>query len=271
MTFFKKNLLSEQFRQKIFFMRRSLIVSLSAVGLLVFVATIYILALPDVSILAQRNPRQTAFMARYLDRQKNKKDRVFHIWIPYQKISPHLRYAVIVAEDDSFFDHNGFNYAQIREALERNIEKRRLAYGASTITQQLAKNLYLSPSKNPLRKIKEAMITRELEKHLSKKRILELYLNLIEWGPGVYGAEAAALHYYGKHASELSAEEAARLAVFLPNPQRYGRLQNSRYINRQTRTVLRRMRRKGYLKFDAAAPSLAALKFHRIPQPRYFF
>lgn len=200
----------------------------------------YIFSLPNVSLLKNINPKETAFM-------RIKPHEISQQWVPLRGISPYLAHAVIVAEDGNFYSHNGLDYEELREAFHRNIEKGRLAYGASTITQQLARNLYLSPSKNPLRKLKEALIARQLEAHLTKNRILELYLNVVEWGPGIYGCQAASQYYFGKTANELSPEEAARLASYLPSPIRYGRLRNSRYLARRTKTILIRMQARGYL------------------------
>ena len=139
-------------------------------------------------------------------------------WVPYSRMSPHLKRAVIVAEDSAFWDHEGIDLEQIRESMEVNLERRTAARGASTITQQLAKNLYLSPSRNPIRKLRELIIARRLEAALDKARILEIYLNVIEWGDGVWGAEAAARRYFGIPAAALSAEQAALLAGAIINP-----------------------------------------------------
>ncbi|MBI2069947.1 MAG: monofunctional biosynthetic peptidoglycan transglycosylase [Elusimicrobia bacterium] len=209
----------------------------------------YLACLPDVSSLKRHNPKETQLMIlRETQAEKaGKKSTIIQQWMPYEKISPHLRNAVIVAEDGRYWEHNGFDVDQFREAMRRNWEKKRLHYGASTITQQLAKNLYLSPSKNPLRKAKEAVITRQMEKHLTKRRILEIYLNVAEWGPGIYGAEAAAHHYFGKSANDLTPEEAATLAAYLPAPLRYPKPRNAKYVSRMAKRILIRMRARGYL------------------------
>lgn len=143
--------------------------------------------------------------------------------MPYDKISPYLKEAVIAAEDDEFFEHRGFSWEAIKKAAVYDWKKKRFARGASTITQQLARNLYLTPSKNPIRKIREIMIALKLERELSKQRILELYLNVVEWGNGIYGCEAAARHYFNKSASNLSMSESAYLASILPSPRRLGK------------------------------------------------
>ncbi len=175
---------------------------------------------PNVSALATRPPASTAFMDRYraLEREAGRPARVQWTWVPYAGIAASLKRAVVVAEDASFFAHRGFATAEIREAIDKAVKEFGLPRGASTITQQLAKNLWLSPSRNPVRKAKEAVLTWQLEKALSKRRILELYLNVVEFGPGVYGAEAASRRYFGKSAAELSDEEASELAAGLPRP-----------------------------------------------------
>lgn len=182
-----------------------------------------VLTRPDAAPLAAKPPETTAFIERYRERQRDagELDDVAWSWTPAASISPHLKRAVVVAEDIEFFSHNGFSTSEIRSAIREAIEHRTTPRGASTITQQLAKNLWLSPSRSPLRKIKEAMLTRDLEKHLSKDRILELYLNVVEFGTGVYGAEAAAQRYFGKSAARLTEHEAALLAAGLPRPSRW--------------------------------------------------
>ncbi len=189
------------------------------------------------------DPGQTSFMAIRLDelRAKDPKAQLKRQWVPYERVSNHLKRAVIAAEDAKFPEHEGFDWEGIQKALEKNQKKGRIVAGGSTITQQLAKNLFLSGSKTPWRKVQEAAITLMLEAVLDKRRILELYLNVAEWGNGVFGAEAAARHYYGVPAAQLSAEQAARLAVLLPNPRKFGRLPGSPYLAGRTRIVLARM------------------------------
>src|SRR5215207_8164167 len=167
------------------------------------------LTTPDVRPLRTRNPETTAFMELRASqaRARGEKPARLQKWVPYSRISPQLVRAVLVTEDSAFWKHDGLDYQQIKESMEVNLERGEFARGASTITQQLAKNLYLSPSKNPIRKLRELLIARRLEHELTKQRILELYLNVIEWGPGVYGAEAAARTYFQKPASALEASE----------------------------------------------------------------
>ncbi|HEX7828118.1 MAG TPA: monofunctional biosynthetic peptidoglycan transglycosylase, partial [Thermoanaerobaculia bacterium] len=165
----------------------------------------------------------------------------------YNKISPNLRRAVLVAEDNSFYEHQGVDTKAMKEAFERNWKKGRVTHGGSTITQQLAKNLYLSPSRNPLRKIREYFIARSLEKHLSKKRILEIYLNVVELGERVYGAEAGARHYFKKSAAALAPREAALLAGCLPNPRLMNVAKPNKRLRWRQQMILSRMRRWGHL------------------------
>ena len=169
------------------------------------------------------DPGSTSFMRQRLAelRKTDPKAELRQRWIAYEDISVHLKRAVVAAEDDRFLDHRGFDWEGIQRALERNAERGRLAAGGSTISQQLAKNLFLSSSRSWLRKGQEAVLTLMIETTWEKRRILEVYLNVAEWGNGVFGAEAAARHYYGRPASSLGPAEAARLAVMLPNPRRY--------------------------------------------------
>ncbi|MEW6323255.1 MAG: monofunctional biosynthetic peptidoglycan transglycosylase [Acidobacteriota bacterium] len=201
------------------------------------------LTLPDVRALATVNPTTTAFMElrQREARAEGRELRIQHRWVPYNQISATLRRAVIVTEDAAFFDHEGIDLNEIRASLERNWEEGAFLRGASTITQQLAKNLYLSPSRNPLRKLTELMITRRLEAALTKRRILELYLNVIEWGDGIFGAEAAARAYFGKPASALSAAEAALLAGAIINPRVHNPAKPTRRLLRRQQIILRRM------------------------------
>lgn len=178
---------------------------------------------PDVAALARANPETTAFIDRYRAQRRaaGQSDRVEWRWVPGDAISPHLKRAVVSAEDMEFFSHDGFSTAEIKVALREALESREAPRGASTITQQLAKNLWLSPSRSPVRKLKEVVLTRQLERALSKQRILDIYLNVVEFGPGVYGAEAAARRYFGKSAAFLTEHEAAQLAASLPRPSRW--------------------------------------------------
>jgi len=179
-------------------------------------------------------------------KQQGKKYRIQQKWAPLSRISPYLIKAVLIGEDDRFWSHEGFDYAALQKALEKDIKAKKFKLGGSTISQQLAKNLYLSPSKNPIRKIREAVITWRMERVLSKKRILELYLNVAEWGDaGIFGIEMAARHYYGKSAAELSPEEAARLAAVLPNPRKFNPLGDSRYVTNRSNLIYSIMVKRG--------------------------
>jgi len=161
------------------------------------------------------------------------------VWMPLSRISPYLQRAVIIAEDASFYNHHGFDWEGIRDAASRNWDQGESRRGGSTITQQLAKNLYLSPEKNYLRKVHEAIITQALEKRLSKRRILELYLNVVEWGKGIYGAEAAARHHFGKPAQDLEPAEAALLAAILPSPRQHDPLRITTFLAKRQKKILR--------------------------------
>ena len=172
----------------------------------------------------------------------------YQAWKPIRSISANLKNAVLIAEDAAFFQHEGLDYGEIREAIKINAEKMEFARGASTITQQLAKNLYLSPSRNPARKLKEIFLTFSLERHLTKRRIFEIYLNVIEWGDGVYGAEAAARRYYGKSCSELSDTEAAAMAAVIINPRRYSPINPGKRIRNRTAMIEARMAKYHYYK-----------------------
>ena len=189
------------------------------------------------------NPGTTSFQNQRLDegRQKNPKFELRRQWVPYEKISVHLKRAVVAAEDDKFVDHEGFDWEGIQKAIEKNQKQGKVVAGGSTISQQLAKNLLLSPSKTTLRKAEEAIITLWLELLWDKRRILEVYLNVVEWGDGIFGAEAAAHRYFGIAAAQLGAEQAARLAVMLPAPRRYERNPWSPYMNGRTQLILGRM------------------------------
>jgi monofunctional glycosyltransferase len=209
-----------------------------------FAGACYIyLTLPDVRVLRTANPEETAFM-RLRDgeaRGDGRKPKRVHRWVSYNRISSQLKRAVLVAEDSAFWQHDGIDLHQIRESMEVNLERMEFARGGSTITQQLAKNLYLSPSKNPVRKIKELLITRRLEIALTKQRILEIYLNVIEWGDGIYGAEAAARTYFRKPASALSADEAALLAAAIINPRTLNPGRPIARLRTRQQMIMRRM------------------------------
>ena len=204
---------------------------------------------PDVAALAEDRPETTAFIEKYrgLGILGPKKE-VQWKWVPYSRISSNLKRAVIVSEDIRFFSHEGFDETEIQAALEDAWEDKELPRGASTLTQQLAKNLWLSASYNPLRKVKEAILTRQLENELSKRRILELYLNVAEFGRGIYGAEAAARHYYGKSVRSLTERQAAELTASLPRPKTWHPGVQSRSYQRKVRSIQRRMAKARWLR-----------------------
>jgi monofunctional biosynthetic peptidoglycan transglycosylase len=223
--------------------RRAAIVLAAALLLNIALYLVY----PDVSRLKRERPTKTAFI-EYRERQWEKAGlhrRIRQVWVPLSGISTYAVKAVIIAEDDKFWSHEGFDFEAIQKAIEKDLQKRRFRAGGSTISQQLAKNLYLTPAKNPVRKLKEAILTWRLERNLSKRRILELYLNVAEWGDGIFGIEAAARHYFGKGAGALTAREAAALAVVLPGPLRYHPVGGGRYVESRTEAVYRIMIRRG--------------------------
>jgi len=209
----------------------------------------YVLWLPDVRPLKKAPPKTTAYIELRKEQAlaKGKKLPLQWTWVPWDDISDNLKHAVLIAEDDTFYRHNGVDWDAVKMALDRDISEKRFAFGGSTLTQQVARNLYLSPSKNPLRKLKELLIAWRLERVLGKRRIFEMYLNIAEWGNGIFGAEAASEAYFGKHASELSVDEAVSLAVVLPSPARHNPAQGGRYVDRNSARVLARMRASGFL------------------------
>ena len=217
---------------------------LAAVAAVAFAVVAYVyLTLPDVRVLARTNPTSTAFMK--LRQAEGARDgrtlRHRHQWVRYSRISKNLQRAVLVAEDSRFFQHEGVDLEEIKKSIEINMERGGAIRGASTITQQLAKNLYLSPSKDPLRKLKELIIARRLEAALPKARILEIYLNVIEWGDGIWGAEAAARTYFGVPASGLTREQAALLAGAIINPRVLNPARPNRRLLARQRIILGRM------------------------------
>jgi monofunctional biosynthetic peptidoglycan transglycosylase len=223
---------------------RSALRVLAAIGAAAFGVLSYTyLTLPDVRPLATRNPASTAFM-ELREREAaaaGRPVRRVQRWVPYTRISQQLKRAVIVAEDGAFFAHDGIDLEQIKQSIQTSIERGRPIRGASTITQQLAKNLYLSPSRDPLRKLRELIITRRLEVALQKARILEIYLNVIEWGDQVWGAEAAARTYFGVPASALSREQSALLAGAIINPRLYSPARPPGRLQRRQQLILARM------------------------------
>ncbi len=231
---------------------RGVSVALLAVAALVLAAggyaTFRALTWPDVAALAERDPETTAFIERYRARQREADEHVVAAWlpVPWERISPHLKRAVVAAEDLEFFSHRGFSTHETWEAVRDALSGGRLR-GASTITQQLAKNLWLSPSRSPIRKLEELLLTRQLERHLTKRRILELYLNVVEFGPRVYGAEAAARRYFGKPAAALTEHEAALLAAGLPRPAHWHPGVETDAYERYVAEIEQRMERAAFL------------------------
>ena len=222
-------------------------------GLILLLSALYVLWLPDVSEFKKKNPAETSFM-RLKERQAARLGKKLPrrlVWTPWSGISENLKHAVLVAEDDGFYRHKGVDWESTKKAIETDWKTRRFAKGGSTITQQVARNLYLSPSKNPLRKIKEILIARRLERELGKRRIFELYLNIAEWGKGIWGAEAAAQAYFGHSAADLTPEEAAALAAALPSPRRYNPTGGTRFMERRKSQIVARMRASGYLPDEA--------------------
>ena len=217
----------------------------------------YLALVPDISQLKKRNPSKTAFI-EYREKEwkgKGRKVKIRQVWVPLSRISPFLVKAVLIAEDDKFWSHEGFDYEGILQAVEKDLQAGRLKFGGSTISQQLARNLYLSPAKSFWRKIREAVITWRMEQVLSKKRILELYLNVVEWGDGVFGAEAASRHYFEKPASDLSPREAARLSVVLPSPRKLNPAGRHWYVETRAAVIYSIMLKRGILppEFETAA------------------
>lgn len=199
-----------------------------------------VMTLPDVGYLVEENPGETALM------EERGGERIQH-WVPLSEISPHLVRAVLMGEDAGFYAHGGFDFHEIREALVRNWEEGRIVRGGSTITQQLAKNLFLSTDRTLWRKLEEAILTYRLESTLSKRRILEIYLNVIEWGDGVYGAEAGARELFAKSASRLNPAEAATLAAMIPNPTWLDPCERPELVGDRRDRILEWMHRAGDL------------------------
>jgi monofunctional biosynthetic peptidoglycan transglycosylase len=225
----------------------------------VIIFAIEYLTLPDVKYLQKKNPETTSLI-RIRNKEfekKGKKLREYRIWVPYSRISPYLKKAILVGEDINFFTHSGIDLEEMKESLKIDWKKKSFSRGASTITQQLAKNLYLSPSKNPFRKLKEILIAFRLEKALSKRRIFELYLNLVEWGDGIYGCEAASRSYFGKSSSDLTPDEAIRMATSLPFPRKYPPTSDSRRFERRKKIILNRMLKYGFLTLEEYETSLS--------------
>jgi monofunctional biosynthetic peptidoglycan transglycosylase len=209
----------------------------------------FYLSLPDVSGLKNKNPRSTALMVqRYREAKKaDQKFRVRQQWIEFETIPKLFRETVRVTEDASFYQHKGVDFAELKEAFKKNWKKGEYVRGASTITQQLAKNLYLSTDKSIIRKIKELLIAISLERHLSKDRIFTLYLNVIEWGPGVFGVEAASQYYFHKTVSQLNLEEMVRLVAVIPQPLKINPTEDDDWLKWKARWILDALRRYAYI------------------------
>jgi monofunctional biosynthetic peptidoglycan transglycosylase len=234
----------------------------AALALILLGGLLFWLTMPDVTWLKKENPHETALMKFRAAQARQKKQKPRRLWkrVPLSRISPYLIQAVLIAEDDKFFEHEGFDWASMRKALEANIEKKRVWRGGSTITQQLAKNLFLTPEQSIWRKLREAAIAMALERELSKKRILELYLNLIEWGDYIYGAEAAAQVYFQCPAAALSLSQAIRLASVLPNPHRFSAEANgNQRMNRKRKIIAARMLHRRWIEQEIYDQALAEM------------
>jgi monofunctional glycosyltransferase len=259
-------------------MKRVLVKSLLISATLASLVYFY-LVLPNVSLLKNRNPQTSALMELRDQENREKKLRLSRprIWVPYGQISDHLKKAVLLSEDASFFSHNGVDFAELKEAFKRDLKTLSFRRGGSTITMQLARNLYLNPAKNPLRKMKEIIIAWQLEQTLSKTRIFEIYLNIVEWGRNIYGVEAGSRHYFGKSAASLDPLEAATLVALLPSP----RTTREESILQRRNLVLARLAKVGHISekeyhrakevplFYKAkknhSPAAARLEFRRLP------
>ena len=240
------------------FLRSVLVTVIAGIGFYLYYT------LPDVSELKQKNPKTTALMELRDEEYKNKNIRSQRqqIWLAYGAVSDHLKKAVLISEDAAFFSHKGVDLNELTAALKRDWETWSFARGGSTITMQLAKNLYLSPSKNPLRKVKELIIAWQLEQKLSKRRIFEIYLNVVEFGRNIYGAEAASRFYFDKSAARLDPLEAATLAALLPSPR------NSRERNllKRRNVILGRLASVGYLSNEEYQRVRQFPLFHKVEE-----
>lgn len=241
-------------------MKRLVITSL-LVSLVVGLAAYEYQALPDVSPLKKKNPRTTALM-KLRDqeyRAAGARPGRQQSWVSYDEVSEHLKRAILISEDAAFFSHKGVDLFELKEAIKVDWEKGAFKRGGSTITMQLARNLYLSPSKNPLRKLREILIAWQLEQALSKRRIFELYLNVVEWGTVIYGAEAAARHYFSKSALELDPAEAATLAALLPSPRK----PREKDLLYRRNLILTRLAQVGYLSQEESDQARQLPLFHQ--------
>jgi monofunctional glycosyltransferase len=229
-------------------LRHKIVTIVMVVVLIIFFEFLSLPSHDSIIRLKKENPRNTALMEQRKKEaaDKGKKYSIRQQWVPLYRVDQNLIHAVIVAEDGTFYEHEGFDWYEVKESIKKDFEKGKFARGASTITQQLAKNLFLSTSKDPIRKLKEMIITSWLEDELSKERILEIYLNVIEWGDGIYGVESAASSYFNKHAAELSRDEAARLAAVIPNPLKRRPNTDARYVTFRKNVILARMEARGW-------------------------
>ena len=214
-------------------------------GFVLLYLALEILLWPDIAELKAKRPESTAFIERYEDRYGKK---ALQKWVPYSQISMSIKHAALAGEDIGFLHHDGFEAAEIQDALKDAVLEGKSLRGASTITQQLAKNLWLSPSRNPLRNVKEAILTQQLEENLSKKRILEIYLNVVELGPGIFGVEAASQHWFGVSAADLGEDDAIALIAMLPAPKKRTPSSTSESYRKHRDAIRRRMSRSMHLR-----------------------
>jgi len=228
-------------------LKKALKISFIVVSLFLLIDIGRYVFIPDVSELKKTNPLPSSFMQYRMAQWKEEGSdkQITQKWVKLKQISPYVIKAVLISEDDKFWNHDGFDTKGLEDAFERNLKEGKFSAGGSTISQQLSKNLYLNPSKNPIRKIKEAILTYRIEKTLSKKRIIEIYLNVAEWGDGIFGIEAAARHYFHKSAKNLTAMEAAKLASVLPNPIIYNPIGNQKIVLKKANRLYKIMQRRG--------------------------
>ncbi len=228
-------------------MKKALKISFIVVSLFLLIDIGRYVFIPDVSELKKTNPIPSSFMEYRMAqwKEEGKDKQITQKWVKLKQISPYVIKAVLISEDDKFWNHDGFDTKGLEDAFERNLKEGKFSAGGSTISQQLSKNLYLNPSKNPIRKIIEAILTYRIEKTLSKKRIIEIYLNVAEWGDGIFGIEAAARHYFHKSAKNLTAMEAAKLASVLPNPIIYNPIGNQKIVLKKANRLYKIMQRRG--------------------------
>lgn len=229
--------------------------------ILISMLSLYV-SLPDVTSLKTANPDTTALM-RFRIEQAAEEGKTLPIrqqWVAFRRFPDLLKKAVRITEDASFYQHEGIDYVELKESLKRNWEEGRFSRGGSTISQQLAKNLYLSPRKTIMRKIKEVLITRRLEKHLGKNRIFHLYLNVIEFGEGIFGIQAAARHYFNKDVDRLSLEEIVRLTAVIPRPLHEDPRINSGWLKWKAGWILEKLHQYGYISEDRYRLTMTAFR-----------